>query len=230
MPKLNQSGFTQIFIIFALLLGLVVGVYLVQQKTNLLPKASEDTGIVPPLSSEQIIMPPVGECNYVPEGRYRLIAKVPQAHLFNIKLSGDPYYCSLIGEDYKENFVGTIGYEESNIWPTGPGDLLIVQDRLDRLCKARGLTGPICNLCRQKLRCGEYYVEVRLESVGQLSCSVDSDNRSEYNLSGPAKVRVYSLDRTGCKIEVEEDNVNVDVVSSYLGPVVIEKPLPTVAY
>lgn len=35
----NQKGFAHIFLIILLLVGLAVGIYLVQQKTNLLPKA-----------------------------------------------------------------------------------------------------------------------------------------------------------------------------------------------
>ncbi len=41
MPKLNQRGITHIFLILFLLAGLAVGVYLVQQKTNIFPKAFE---------------------------------------------------------------------------------------------------------------------------------------------------------------------------------------------
>lgn len=35
----NQKGFAHILLILLLLVGLAVGIYLVQQKTNLLPKA-----------------------------------------------------------------------------------------------------------------------------------------------------------------------------------------------
>lgn len=41
MPKLNQRGIAHIFLILFLLAGLAVAVYLVQQKTNILPKAYE---------------------------------------------------------------------------------------------------------------------------------------------------------------------------------------------
>lgn len=42
---MNQKGVAHIFLILFLLAGLAVGVYLVQQKTNILPKAFENTGV-----------------------------------------------------------------------------------------------------------------------------------------------------------------------------------------
>lgn len=39
--NINQKGFMQWLVIVIVLVGLVVGVYLVQQRTNLKPKASE---------------------------------------------------------------------------------------------------------------------------------------------------------------------------------------------
>lgn len=41
MPKLNQKGTAALFPLILLLIGLVIGLYLVQQRTNLLPKAYE---------------------------------------------------------------------------------------------------------------------------------------------------------------------------------------------
>ncbi len=40
MPRLSQNGFAHILLMITLLAGLIVGVYLVQQQTNLLPKAA----------------------------------------------------------------------------------------------------------------------------------------------------------------------------------------------
>ena len=41
MPRLNQTGATHILLIILLIVGLITAVYLVQTRTNLLPKAAE---------------------------------------------------------------------------------------------------------------------------------------------------------------------------------------------
>ncbi|MBU1031989.1 hypothetical protein KKE03_03670 [Patescibacteria group bacterium] len=51
MPKLNQRGVTHIFLIVFLLAGLAVAVYLVQQKTNIFPRASVSGPISSPAPS-----------------------------------------------------------------------------------------------------------------------------------------------------------------------------------
>lgn len=43
MPKLSEKGIAQIFLLVLLLVGLGVGLYLVQNRTNLLPKAAVNT-------------------------------------------------------------------------------------------------------------------------------------------------------------------------------------------
>ncbi len=58
MPRLNQKGFAHIFLIIFLLVGLAIGVYLVQQKTNILPKASEMNPSTPLLKSSEYDNPP----------------------------------------------------------------------------------------------------------------------------------------------------------------------------
>lgn len=42
MPRLNQKGFAQLLVLLLILGGIATGTYLIQQKTNLFPKASEN--------------------------------------------------------------------------------------------------------------------------------------------------------------------------------------------
>ena len=51
MQNLNQKGFAQILVLLLLLAGIAVGVYLVQQKTNFLPKANDITPTLSQTSS-----------------------------------------------------------------------------------------------------------------------------------------------------------------------------------
>lgn len=46
MPKFNQKGFAHLFLIILLISGIGLGVYLVGQRTNILPHASESGPII----------------------------------------------------------------------------------------------------------------------------------------------------------------------------------------
>ena len=66
-PACRQAGIAHIFLILFLLAGLAVGVYLVQQKTNILPKAAEQVPPQPPhpLLPRDCKGPYAGDCAWV---------------------------------------------------------------------------------------------------------------------------------------------------------------------
>jgi hypothetical protein len=47
MKLLNQKGFAQLLVLVLIVAGVAVGTYLVSQKTNLIPKASDGLGEIP---------------------------------------------------------------------------------------------------------------------------------------------------------------------------------------
>ncbi len=63
--KLNQQGIIHLIPLFILLVGIVAGVYLVQQRTNILPFASEET--TQPFQSDQNAKPITSETDQIKE-------------------------------------------------------------------------------------------------------------------------------------------------------------------
>lgn len=226
MSKLNEKGSAQIFILITLLFGIVIGVYLIQQRTHILPFAREEAVVQEPSSEEKVISPDRAECGYAPEGFYNLSITIPQAHPFYIKsLCNDSSI-----EESTVNFGGLLAKEESNLVPTGVGDSIYVEDRLDRVCQSRGLVGSICDLCRQKLDCKSYYIRVKVDKVEGLSCSLDQEGHNQYNFRGKADVKIWSgvpVNMTSteqptreqlqlCADIQEEKAVDVNITATYL--------------
>lgn len=202
---LNQKGIASILVLVILLIGLGLGVYLVKQKTNLFPKAYD--------APIQV----ASECTYAPEAIYNVRAKISTAQSINVASPNCPELNS------NTNFVGTLLYTPAILQRTGIGDSIkYLSANLGELCKLQGFSGPICSLCRQKVDCDRHYVRVE-QNVENLTCSKDVDGTAKYEFSGSGLLYIgayvpqsMSESMSGCKLQIQEENLKFDIDASYL--------------
>lgn len=203
--SLNQKGVVQYFLIFVLFLGLGVGLYLVQQRTNLLPKAYNA-----PTPPEVI-----SECTYAPEAIYNVHVKALPDQTINIKSN-----CTNLNAPV--NSVGSLLYAPYFLFKTGIGDRMpFMMGNLEDICKATGYSGPICKLCRQTLNCEDHQVNVGMRKIEELACQGQSVEKATYNFSGLANISIYAhLEATRfehtCLLDIKEQNIKVDISATFL--------------
>lgn len=104
---MNQKGLAQIFLILILLAGLGLGVYLVQQKTNIFPKASVSGPVSPTTSFELFSSKSELALNIGDEIAIQVLVRsdVAAANLFDAKINYDPQVLQLGRVDVTSPFV-----------------------------------------------------------------------------------------------------------------------------